>query len=69
MYYDWSSHKVLTFRRPIRDYVAACRKAGLALTDLEEPELSVEGRRVLPSYEVDDFQRQSLALVLKFERR
>ena len=68
VYYDWSGHKVLTFRRPIRDYVAACRKGGFTLTDLEEPEVSVEGRRTLPSYEVDDLQRQSLALVLKFER-
>ena len=69
VYYNWSGHKVLTFRRPVRDYVAACQEVGLALIDLEEPELTAEGRSLLPSHEIDDFQRMSLALVLKFERR
>src|SRR2546425_7596740 len=47
----------------------AVREADFDLgSEMPRSEVSVEGRRTLPSYEVDDLQRQSLALVLKFER-
>lgn len=37
VYYDWSGHKVLTFRRPIRDYVSACRDVGPRSRTLRNP--------------------------------
>jgi hypothetical protein len=55
----------LTFHRPLRDYVAVCRQHGLELRDLEEPELSDEGKRVLPAPEVRDWQRIAISYVLK----
>ena len=55
----------LTFHRPLRDYVASCRQAGLELRDLEEPELSEEGRQALPPPRARDWQRIAVSYVLK----
>ncbi len=58
----------LTFHRPLRDYVAACRERGLALRDLEEPGISAEGDRELPPQEVRHQRRMGHSYVLRFER-
>jgi len=40
-YTQWGGLRpVLGFHRPLRDYIAACKRAGLELRDLEEPWLS-----------------------------
>ncbi|MGH7429425.1 MAG: class I SAM-dependent methyltransferase, partial [Candidatus Methylomirabilaceae bacterium] len=45
----WGDLKpLLAFHRPLRDYVAACKRVGLALRDLDEPEMSNEARRDWP---------------------
>jgi len=53
----------------MRDYVAACQRAGLELRDIDEPELSEEGRRVLPAYVVRHNQRAPISYVLKHIKR
>jgi hypothetical protein len=58
----------LTFHRPLRDYVAACREAGLELRDLDEPFLSEEGQRVLPPSEVEDWRQVAISYVLRFAK-
>jgi SAM-dependent methyltransferase len=58
----------LTFHRPLKDYIAACKRVGLGLRDLDEPELSAEGRRVLPFARVRDFSRIPISYVLTFVR-
>ncbi len=58
-------HPVLGFHRPLRDYIAACKRHGLALRDLEEPELSEEGCRVLPVPDVREAGRISVSYVVK----
>jgi SAM-dependent methyltransferase len=65
-YEQWGELKpILSFHRPMRDYVAACQRAGLELRDIDEPELSEEGRRVLPAYLVRHDQRAPVSYVLK----
>jgi SAM-dependent methyltransferase len=56
---------VLGFHRPLRDYLAVCKRHGLELRELEEPELSVEGRRALPPPEARAAQRIAISYVLK----
>ena len=64
---QWAAFRpILSFHRPLRDYVAAARPAGLALRDLEEPELTPEARRRLPAYRVRQDQRAAVCYVLKF---
>src|SRR5437879_3200718 len=65
-YEQWGALKpILSFHRPMRDYVAACQRAGLELRDIYEPDLSEEGRRVLPAYLVRQNQRAPVSYVLK----
>ncbi len=46
-YGQWGDLKpILSFHRPLRDYVAACKRSGLELRDLEEPEVSEEAVRI-----------------------
>src|SRR6185437_16815560 len=59
---------ILTFHRPLRDYVAAAKQHGLALRDLEEPELTEEARRTLQAHVLRDAQRAAVCYVLRFER-
>jgi len=59
---------ILSFHRPMRDYVAACRRHGLELRDIDEPELSEEGRRELPAFTVRQNQRDPVSYVLKHVR-
>ena len=56
----------ISFHRPLRDYVAAAKAVGFELRDLDEPELSEEGRRELPPFSVRDAQRAPFSYVLKF---
>jgi SAM-dependent methyltransferase len=66
LYTQWGDlAPVLGFHRPLRDYLAACKRRGLALRDLEEPELSEEGRRVLPAPEVREAGRIAVSYVIK----
>ena len=58
----------LSFHRPLKDYIAAARSAGLALTDLDEPELSDEGRELLGPDEVRRSRRAPVSYVLRFEK-
>lgn len=51
---------------PLRDYVAACKRAGLQPRDLEEPEMSDEARREWPATVIRHHARVSWAYVLKF---
>ena len=60
---------MLGFNRPLRDYIAACRVAGLELRDLEEPELSVEGRTALPQWEVRESRRLAYNWVIRVDKR
>jgi SAM-dependent methyltransferase len=63
---QWGDLKpILTFHRPLRDYIAACKRAGLELRDLEEPELSAEGMRELPPERVRHLRRLPISYVLK----
>jgi SAM-dependent methyltransferase len=65
-YLQWGNFKpILGFHRPLRDYIAACKHAGLELRDLEEPEISDEGRRELPAPLVREAQRLPVSYVLK----
>jgi len=66
-YIAWGEVKpFISFHRPLRDYVAAARDAGLELRDLDEPELSEEGRLVLQPDQVRDDERVPVSYVLKF---
>ena len=68
-YTQWGGFRpVLGFNRPLRDYVATGRDAGLALRDLEEPELTEEARRVLPAHLLRQAQRAPVSYVLRFEK-
>jgi len=63
----WGNLKpLLTFHRPLRDYVAACQHVGLALRDLEEPEMSDEARRNWPAPVMRHHMRVPWSYVLKF---
>jgi SAM-dependent methyltransferase len=65
-YIQWGSlQPVLTFHRPMPDYVAACKRFGLELRDIDEPELSDEGKRELPAYLVRHEQRMATSYVLR----
>lgn len=65
-YTQWGDlEPVLGFNRPLRDYIAACKAAGLELRDLDEPELSEEARRILPPPEVRDAQRLAVSYAIK----
>jgi SAM-dependent methyltransferase len=59
---------VLSFHRPLRDYVAACRRGGLPLRDLEEPEFSEEALRVLPAHVIAHQRRAPASYVLRHEK-
>jgi SAM-dependent methyltransferase len=66
-YTQWGDLKpLLTFHRPLRDYIAACKGAGLQLRDLEEPEISEEARREWHAAVIRHHARVSWAYVLKF---
>ncbi|RIK46232.1 MAG: hypothetical protein DCC58_03855 [Chloroflexi bacterium] len=68
-YSQWGAlHPVLGFNRPFRDYIAACRAAGLALRDIEEPELSAQGRRELPPWDVREASRLAYNWVVRCEK-
>jgi SAM-dependent methyltransferase len=69
-YIQWGSlQPVLGFHRPMRDYVAACQRFGLELRDIDEPELSEEGKRELAAYLVRHNQRLPNSYVLKHVKR
>lgn len=66
-YIQWGNlAPFISFHRPLRDYVATCRRAGLELRDIDEPELSEEGRREFPAFYVRQTQRARFSYVLKF---
>ncbi|MBI3976393.1 MAG: hypothetical protein HY334_08395 [Armatimonadetes bacterium] len=68
-YSQWGDLKpFLSFHRPLRDYVAACKRVGLELRDLDEPEISEEARREWPARVIRDHARVPWAYVLKFVR-
>ncbi len=58
----------ITVHRPLRDYIAAAKGAGLELRDLDEPQLSEEGRRTLPPFYARLADRAPFSYVLKFVR-
>jgi SAM-dependent methyltransferase len=65
-YVQWGSlQPILSFHRPMRDYVAACKRFGLELRDIDEPGLSEEGQRKLPAYLVRHNQRVAISYVVK----
>ena len=69
-YMQWGNLKpVLTFHRPLRDYVAACKRFRLDLCDLDEPEVSEEGERELPAPLVRHLRRVPYSYMLKFTKR
>ena len=59
----------IAIHRPLRDYVAACQAAGPELRDLDEPELSAEGRREFPAFYVRHSQRAPFPHVLRFVKK
>ena len=66
-YTQWGNLKpFLNIHRPLRDYVAACKQVGLELRDLEEPEISEEAQRELPSFLIRHLRRVPWSYVLKF---
>lgn len=68
-YIQWGELKpFLSFHRPLRDYIAACRQSGLELRDLEEPELTEEGRRTLHPVRVRQYRRVSYSYILRFTK-
>ncbi len=68
-YMQWGGLKpILSFHRPLRDYVAACNQSGLELRDLDEPEVSEEGQRELHPTVVRHLRRAPFSYVLKFIR-
>ena len=65
--FQWGQLKpFLSFHRPLRDYVAACRQSGLELRDLEEPEVTAEGERTLHPALVRQYRRVAYSYILKF---
>lgn len=65
-YVQWGDFRpFLTFDRPLRDYIAACKAAGLELRDLDEPYLTEEGQRVLPPSEVESARQVPVSYVLR----
>lgn len=65
----WGNLKpLLAFHRPLRDYVAACKQVGLALRDLEEPEMSDEARREWAAPVIRHHVRVPWSYVLKFAK-
>jgi SAM-dependent methyltransferase len=68
-YTQWGGLKpILSFHRPLRDYVAVCIQSGLELRDLDEPEVSEEGQRELHPVVVRHLRRAPFSFVLKFIR-
>lgn len=66
-YVQWGSFKpFLSFHRPMRDYVAACKAAGLELRDVDEPSITDEARRIWPAWKVREELRNPISYVLKF---
>lgn len=66
----WADLKpLLSFHRPLRDYVKACKEHGLTLVDLDEPEVTEEGVRELPAYRVRELRRRPFSWMLKFEKK
>lgn len=66
-YLQWGKLKpILSFHRPLRDYVAACKRSGLELRDFDEPEVSEEGERELPKPYVRHLRRRPFSTALKF---
>lgn len=66
-YVQWGAFKpFLSFHRPMRDYVAACKDAGLELRDIEEPSITDEARRLWPPWKVREELRSPVSYVLKF---
>lgn len=66
-YSQWGDLKpYLTFHRPLPDYIQAAKRAALALTDLDVPEISKEAREIWPAAAVRHHQRVAWAYVLKF---
>jgi SAM-dependent methyltransferase len=61
-------HPFLTVHRPLRDYIATCRRVGLELRDLEEPEISEEGERELPPVLVQKLRRFPVSYVVRCVR-
>ena len=69
-YIQWGNLKpFISFHRPLRDYVAACQAVGLELRDLDEPELSAEGRREFPGFYRRLSQRTPFSYVLSFVKK
>lgn len=65
-YSQWGDLKpFLSFHRPLRDYVAACKRVGLELRDLDEPEISEEARREWSARMIRYHARVPWAYVLK----
>jgi SAM-dependent methyltransferase len=65
-YIQWGAlQPFLTFHRPLRDYIAACKRVGLELRDLDEPYLTEEGQRVLPPSDVESARQAPISYVVK----
>jgi hypothetical protein len=59
------SQPILSFHRPMRDYVAACKQHRLELRDIDEPELSEEALRELPDYMIYQNRRVCFSYVIQ----
>jgi len=69
-YIQWGNLKpFISFHRPLRDYVAVAKVLDLELRDLEEPEISEEGKRELSAAYYRVGQRTPFSYVLKFVKR
>lgn len=68
-YSQWGElQPVLGFNRPLRDYISTCSSSGLQLRDLEEPELTEEGRRALTPLEVRESRRLAYNWVVRCDK-
>ncbi len=68
-YIQWGNLKpFVSFHRPLRDYITACKRSGLELRDLDEPEISEEGERELPAHRVRLARRVPFSYVLMFQK-
>lgn len=66
-YVQWGNlEPFISFHRPLRDYAAAAKEVGLELRDLDEPEISEEGKRELSAAYYRVGQRVPFSYVLKF---
>ncbi len=66
---EWGNLKPFwSFHRPLADYVRAAHKVGLRLRDLDEPELTDEGKRELAPWAARSAERVAASCVVSFEK-